>query len=249
MPGTVRPMLADGACLGWDPALMSCSLDAFAALCEARRSIRAFRPDPVSDAALERLLKVARRAPSGANLQPGHLHLLRGAVRHRLSADLVRAFRNGDAEREDYTYFPDPMPQHLRRRQVAAGRALYEALGIDRGDRAARDDQFERNFTFFDAPVAMIVTIDARLGTGCYMDLGMMLHGLMLAATAEGLGSCAVGALANYPTVIRRALDLGPQDSVVCGMALGIPDPDAAANRVRTERIALADFVSIHGQD
>jgi nitroreductase len=215
---------------------------AMLALMHARRSVRAFRTDPVPEATLHALLRAARRAPSGANLQPGGFIGVRGEPRQRLSAALTAAWRAGEPEREDYGYFPRPMPHALRRRQVAAAQALYGALGIAREDRAGRDGQFARNFTFFDAPEALIVTIDRRFGPGGYMDLGMALHGFMLAAEAHGLASCAIGALASYPDLVRRELGLGDGEAIVCGLALGHADADAPVNRTVTERDGLEVF-------
>ena len=169
----------------------------FFELCAERRSMRGYLPTPVAPEVLEQLLVCARKAPSGANLQPGSFTWVRGAAREALSADLVRAWRGGEAEVEDYDYFPKPMPMTLRKRQVAAAQALYGALGVAREDRAGRDAQFERNFRFFDAPVALIVTLEHGFGSGGYMDLGMALYGLMLAAQAQGLASCAIGAMAK----------------------------------------------------
>ena len=173
-----------------------------------RRSVRAYLPTPVADALLHEVLVQARLAPSGANLQPGAFVQVRGAVREALSADLVAAWQHGRTEPEDYSYFPQPLPHSLRRRQVAAAQAMYGALGVARDDRAGRDAQFARNFRFFDAPVALIVTIAHDMGSGCYMDLGMTLYGLMLAAQAKGLSTCAIGALASYPNLIRSHLGL-----------------------------------------
>ena len=207
-----------------------------------RRSIRAYLPDAVPDALLHRVVQSARQAPSGANLQPGALIAVQGAVREQLSADLVRAFRAGEEEQEDYAYFPKPMPSVLRRRQVAAARALYGALGLERDNRAGRDGQFECNYRFFDAPVALVVTIDSQFGSGGYMDLGMTLYGLMLAAHAEGLSTCAIGAMASYPSLIRSHLKLDASHTIVCGMALGYADPAAPVNRTQTTRCELAEY-------
>jgi nitroreductase len=214
---------------------------------KSRRSIRAFLPTPVADEVLHELLQSARQAPSGANLQPGMFYAVQGAVRAALCDDLVQAFRAGQQELEDYAYFPRPMPSVLRRRQVAAARALYGALQIERDDRAGRDQQFERNFRFFDAPVALVVTIDRDFGSGGYMDLGMALYGLMLAAHARGLATCAVGALASYPSLIRRHLGLDDKSVVVCGMALGYADEDAPVNRTVTTRCALDEYFRVIG--
>lgn len=221
--------------------------DAFATLARARTSVRGFTEQPVPDDVLRELLVSARLAPSGANLQPGSFIQVRGAVREALSQAMSAAYRDGSAEAEDYSYFPDPMPGHLRRRQVAAARALYDSIGIAREDRGGRDQQFERNFRFFDAPVALVVTIERGLGSGSFMDLGMALYGLLLAAQSRGLASCAIGALASYPGLVRAHLGLGPEAHIVCGVALGYADADAPVNRTRTSRVDLDAFFRVVG--
>lgn len=214
----------------------------FAELVGARRSIRGYLPTDVSNEQVRQLLSLARQAPSGANLQPGHFLRIQGEQRARLSEELVRAWREGRQEAEDYGYFPDPMPMSLRKRQVASAQALYGALGVSRGNRIGRDEQFERNFRFFDAPVAIIVTLERDFGSGGYMDLGMTLYGLMLAAKAQGLDSCAIGAMASYPGLIRRSLDLDDDQAIVCGVALGHADPHAPVNQCRTARCEPDDY-------
>jgi nitroreductase len=222
-------------------------LPAFSRLLSERHSTRAFLPTPVTDGVLHELLLQARQAPSGANLQPGGFIAVRGEVRRALSDDLVASWKAGRQEREDYDYFPRPMPMTLRRRQVAAAQALYGALGVARDDRAGRDAQFERNFRFFDAPVALIVTLEREFGPGGYMDLGMMLYGLMLAAQARGLATCAIGAMASFPGLIRRHLQLDERSNIVCGLALGYADPEAPVNRTRTSRSGLDEFFRVVG--
>lgn len=222
-------------------------LSAFSRLLSGRHSTRAFLPTPVADEVLHELLLQARQAPSGANLQPGGFIAVRGEARRVLSGDLVDSWRAGRQEREDYDYFPRPMPMTLRRRQVAAAQALYGALGVARDDRAGRDAQFERNFRFFDAPVALIVTLEREFGPGGYMDLGMMLYGLMLAAQARGLASCAIGAMASFPGLIRRHLRLDERSNIVCGIAIGHADPQAPVNRTRTARSGLDGFFRVVG--
>ena len=216
-------------------------------LISQRRSVRAYLPTPVADELLHEVLVQARLAPSGANLQPGAFVQVRGVVREALSADLVQAWQHGHAEAEDYSYFPQPMPHTLRRRQVAAAQAMYGALGVARDDRAGRDAQFARNFRFFDAPVALIVTIAHDMGSGCYMDLGMTLYGLMLAAQAKGLSTCAIGAMASYPNLIRGHLDLEASSHIVCGMALGYADTDAPVNQTQTTSCTLDEYFKVVG--
>jgi nitroreductase len=212
-----------------------------------RRSTRAYLPTHVPEPVLHNVLTSARLAPSGANLQPGTFVWVRGEAREALTTNLVQAWRDGQQETEDYSYFPQPLPHTLRRRQVAAAQALYGAIGVARDDRAGRDGQFERNFHFFDAPVALIVTMPHDMGSGCYMDLGMTLYGLMLAAQAQGLATCAIGALASYPNLIRRHLELDSTSHIVCGMALGYADPDAPVNQTHTTRCELTEYFKVVG--
>ena len=219
----------------------------FSAIANARHSVRGFLDQPVSVTELHELLTIARLAPSGANLQPGSFVQVKGNLRESLSTALIQAWATGQAEVEDYDYFPKPMPMTLRRRQVAAAQALYGALGVSRDDRTGRDAQFERNFRFFDAPVALIVTLEHGFGSGGYMDLGMTLYGLMLAAQAKGLATCAIGAMASYPSLIRQHLGLNDESVIVCGMALGYADPDAPVNQTRTERCSLDTYFKVVG--
>ena len=207
-----------------------------------RRSVRGFTQQPVADELLHAVLQEARRAPSGANLQPGYFWQVAGDLRGQLSTRLQQAYEAGAQEAEDYGYFPRPLPMSLRKRQVAAAQALYGALGVERGDAAGRAQQFGRNFRFFDAPVALIITIDSGFGPGGYMDLGMAIYGLMLAAQSRGLATCAIGAMASYPSLIRDTLQLPAGQTVVCGMALGYEDAAAPINQTVTARAPLADY-------
>jgi nitroreductase len=213
----------------------------------ARRSIRAFLPDPVPRADVERILTAARSAPSGANLQPGLFHALTGDALAGLSGALIDAVRAGRAPVEEYSYFPQPMPRALKDRQRAAGYALYSALGIDRRDLAGRRAQFEENYRFFSAPVGLVVTIRPDMGKGCFMDLGMALMALLIAAEGLGYATCGIGALASHADVVHGHLGLGAEEMVVCGVALGRADPEAPVNRVRTVRDALDAFASFRG--
>ena len=219
--------------------------DSFTTLATERRSIRAYQAKPVAESLLHQVLTQARKAPSGANLQPGSFIWVQSEARQRLTTDLTQGWRNGAQEPEDYSYFPTPLPMTLRRRQVAAAKALYGSIGIAQDDRAGRDQQFEQNFRFFDAPVALIATINGDFGSGGYMDFGMTLYGLMLAAQSQGLATCAIGAMASYPGLIRRSLGLDERSKIVCGIALGYADGDAAVNQTVTERCSLDQYFRV----
>mgnify|MGYP001260425130 CR=1 FL=1 len=219
--------------------------DVFSQLVKTRQSVRAYLPTPVPHNLLHAVITSARQAPSGSNLQPGAFLCVQGAAREQLSKRLIDAWRNGQQEAEDYTYFPEPMPMTLKRRQAASAQALYGALGIARSDRAGRDAQFESNFRFFDAPVALVVTIGRDFGSGGYLDLGMAIYGLMMAAQSHGLATCAIGALATYPKLVRHSLQLDEDCAIVCGLALGYADAQAPVNRTSTTRCELQDYFRV----
>lgn len=216
-------------------------------LLQNRRSIRAYLDRPVALSDVQEICRLARTAPSGANLQPGSYHVLTGAPLRALIAALDQAIDADAPQSREYSYFPDPMPAHLKARQRAAGYALYQALGIQRRDLDGRRQQFRRNYAFFGAPVGVIVTIDRNMGAGCFMDLGMSLMALLIAAEARGLGASGIGAMANYGPQIHQALALPDDEMVVCGIALGHLDPKAPENHFRTERADLPDFTSFRG--
>ncbi len=219
----------------------------FATLARARRSVRAFRPDPVPRDVVADLLQTARTAPSGANLQPGFFTVLTGAPLAGLSAALQSAIDAGRPRVSEYRWFPDPIPPALKARQRAAGYALYAALGIDKRDLAARQTQFNRNYRFFDAPVGIVVSLDRAMGEGGFMDLGMAIQTFQLAAVDAGLATCGIGALASHADVVHEALGLPADQMVICGIALGAEDTAAPANRTRTERAALEEYAAFRG--
>lgn len=221
--------------------------EAFERVLTQRRSTRGFLQDPVLRETIARLVALARTAPSGANLQPGRFHVLAGKPLAGLVAELTEAAQAERPPVAEYSYFPHPMPAALKARQRAAGHALYEALGIERRDTAARRAQFARNYRFFDAPVGVVVTIDRRMGKGCFMDLGMAIQTLLLAAEGNGLGACGIGAIANYGDLVHAHLDLPEEELVVCGVAIGHKDPGHPANDVRTDRDPVEEIASFQG--
>jgi nitroreductase len=216
----------------------------------SRRSIRAFLPTPVPRATIEQILAVASRAPSGTNTQPWQVHVLMGQARERLSAR-IRATYDQPQERaqhsEEYAYYPTEWraPYIDRRRKV--GWDLYGLLGIGKADKARMHAQHGRNYDFFDAPVGLIFTIDRVMQQGSWLDYGMFLQNVMVAARARGLDTCPQAAFTQFHRVIAAELGLPPDEMVVCGMALGHADPDAVENTLVTERESVAGFARFHG--
>ncbi len=210
----------------------------------SRRSVRAFLPDPVPLALVKRILALSARAPSGTNMQPWAVTVLTGAAKERLTEALLSAHENGSERGNEYKYYPDRFEEPYRSRRRKVGWDLYGLLGIGRDDKDKMHAQIGRNYRFFDAPVGMIITIDRSLEIGSWLDLGMFIQSICIAARGHGLHSCPQAAFASYHQVIRRELDLPDDQVVVCGLALGKIDERAVENRLVTERAPLESFVS-----
>jgi len=214
----------------------------------SRKSVRSFMPWSVPKPVIEHILKVASRAPSGNNVQPWHVHVLTGQAKQRLCDDIIAsATHDAGQHAAEYEYYPTAWfePYQQRRREV--GFSLYEKLGIKRDDTTARDQQMLRNYQFFDAPVGLLISLDRRLNTGSYMDLGMFIQNILLATRGQGLHTCAQAAFAWYHQVIREHLPLADNDILVCGIALGHEDRDAPENSLETPREPIERFASFHG--
>jgi len=219
--------------------ISSPSQEAVDAAITSRRSIRAFLDKPVERDEIARILDVAARAPSGTNTQPWKVYVLTGAARARLS-DAILAV-NADPEQarghtEEYAYYPREWtsPYIDRRRKV--GWDLYSLLGLGRDNKAGMAAQHARNYAFFDAPVGLIFTIDRIMAQGSWLDYGMFLQNIMVAARARGLDTCPQAAFTQYHRIISAELDLPASEMVVCGMALGWADPARVENTLVTER-------------
>lgn len=210
-----------------------------------RRSVRAFKPDAVPREIVERVLKIAARAPSGTNMQPWRAHVLTGAAKDRLSAAVLKAFDDPEVEgKGEYSYYPKQFPEPFLARRRKVGWDLYGLLGIKKGDTDRMHVQHGRNYTFFDAPVGVIFTIDRRLEIGSWLDYGMFLQNVMVLARAHGLESCPQAAFAPYHQPIRETLNLDDGEVVVCGLSLGYADWTVPENSLITERAPLEDWVS-----
>ena len=212
----------------------------------SRRSIRAFLDKPVERADIERILEVAARAPSGTNTQPWKVHVLTGAARTALS-DAILAVHLDPARAsehtEEYAYYPREWVSPFIDRRRKVGWDLYSLLGLTRDNKAGMAAQHARNFRFFDAPVGLIFTIDRVMEQGSWLDYGMFLQSIMVAARGRGLDTCPQAAFTQYHRIIAEQLQLPANDMVVCGMALGWADPDKVENSLVTEREPLAGFV------
>jgi nitroreductase len=211
----------------------------------SRRSIRAYRPEPVPLATVLEILEVAGAAPSNSNTQPWRVHVLAGAPMQQLGAALVAAFR--EDRLPPSPHFPDPLPQEFGARQSDFAERYYRSLAIDRQDAQARARQTERNFSFFGAPVGLIFGIDARLNRHSWLDLGLFVQNVMIAARARGLATCPQVSFARFHPVIAAHLRMPADEVTACGMAMGFAEPDANVNRMDMPRRRVEEFVRVAG--
>ncbi|MEE8626934.1 MULTISPECIES: nitroreductase [Methylobacterium] len=212
----------------------------------SRRSVRGFLPDPVPTATIRDLLALAGRAPSGSNIQPWKVHVVTGAALARLTAALSAAHESDVPEAREYEYYPVTWREPYLGRRRSLGWQLYGLAGIEKGDKAGAKRQLGRNFTFFGAPVGLVFTIDRDLEQGSWLDYGMFLQTLMLAARGRGFDTCPQAAIASYPRVVRGELGISEGETVVCGMALGFADPDEPVNALRAEREPVESYAVFH---
>ncbi|HEY0835220.1 MAG TPA: nitroreductase [Azospirillum sp.] len=235
----------------WEDTVRSSGASPAASAEEAitgRRSVRAFLPTPVPRFVLEHLLTVASRAPSGSNIQPWKVTVVTGAALDRLRGVLEETFLNGGDPEWPYDYYPRRFTEPYLSRRRACGWGLYGALGIGKADVGRMRRQHARNFRFFDAPVGLIVTIDRALEIGSWLDLGMFVQSVMVAARGLGLHTCPQAAFAPYHAQIRAQLGIPEDQVVVCGMAIGLEDTAAPENGFRTDREPLSAFARFIGE-
>jgi len=207
----------------------------------ARRSVRAFRPEPPPAALVRSLLEQAARAASGGNLQPWRVVALTG--------EPLRALVNAvtGSEAQEAAHYPPGLWEPYRTRRFQNAEDLYRTLGIAREDKAGRLAQFARNGAFFGAPVGVLVCMDERMGLPQWMDLGIYLQSLMLLAVQHGLASCPQGFWLRHVQALKRELALPPHYAVAVGLALGYEDGNAPVNALRTPRAAWREWGELRG--
>jgi nitroreductase len=211
-----------------------------------RASTRAFLDRPVEMETVRAILDAARWTPSGVNIQPWEVAVVSGATKQRIADAVLAARAAGTPENPDYRYYPAEWHEPYKARRRACGIALYEAQGIGRNDEAKRLESWNANYRFFDAPVGLFIFMDRRLGQGSWLDMGMFMQSIMLAATSLGLATCPQASVADFPDIVRRELGRDDRGLLICGIALGYADPAAPVNNYRTEREPVDAFARFY---
>ncbi len=212
----------------------------------ARKSVRAFKKDPVPEALIREIFEQAALAPSNCNTQPWRVDLVSGDSRDRLEQRLVAAAMSGKPGEPEFQGGVIGIEGIYKTRQWDCAMALYGMLGIEREDKMARNIQMLQNFRFFGAPHGAFLSMSHKFGPVNAVDVGIYLQSLMLLMASNGLASCAQGALAFYPQQVREVVDLPEDYGILCGLSFGYADEDAVVNQVTTDRVPLQDNVHFY---
>lgn len=207
-----------------------------------RRSVRGFKPDPVTPELLQQVFELAQWAPSNCNVQPWQVYVASGETRDLLKQRFMDGVANGKAMTPDIGFLPSLSGEH-RSRQVECAQALYGAMGIARDDKMGRMRATMRNFELFDAPHVCFLGMDKSFGSLMALDVGMYAQTLMLAMTAHGIASCAQGSMGYYPDDVREIFGADDNIAILFGISFGYEDTSVAANAARTVRAPLAESV------
>lgn len=222
------------------------SYDKWKELTQSRRSTRDFLDTPIEPGVLKEILSDGLTAPSWSNTRPFVMAIAEGDQRDRISERLVARLREsadlpGLGTKPDFTH-EIPYPKGLAERSQAVGKGIYNILGIDRNDGAARLSFLERNFKFFGAPTALFFFTHRGLDQFGTLDLGLFMENLMLAANAKGLSTCAQGFLGGHPDIIRSEFEVSDDYALVCGMSIGYAS-DHPINSWHAERLPIEEIL------
>ncbi|WP_336294414.1 nitroreductase [Bartonella sp. CB169] len=209
----------------------------------SRKAIRAFTDQPVSKETIKKILEFAARAPSGANLQPWQVIVLTGDTLKKVGQELSRLVLSGVEVERDYQYYPREWREPYLSRRKKMGSDLYTSLGIGKDEQEKILRQKIRNFSFFGAPVGFLFTMDYDMEVGSWLDLGMFMQTIMLAARGFGLDTCSQASFSDYHKQIRTLLSVPSDRRIICGMSLGYRDANAPENNVEFGREKIENFV------
>ncbi len=208
-----------------------------------RMSIRGFKPEPVDQALLEKIFDTARWSASNCNIQSWHVNVVSGELKDRLSRAMVAEVASGKEIYPDFHPGNTGLQGLHKDRQWECAARLYSTLGIERGDRRARNQQMLKNWEFFGAPHAAFISMPKYMKDGNMMDVGVYLQSLMLLMVENGLGSVAQGALSLYPGPAKEMLNIPEDYGIIVGLSFGYPDEGALINEATMDRVPLDSHV------
>ena len=209
---------------------------------QARKSVRKFINKAIDKDTLKELFDAAKWTPSSKNTQPWKVAVVSGQKKIDLMQKLLQAYENGEKTRMEYDYDGGKLEGEMKQRAIDCGKALYGALGIERGDKEKRIEQWKQNYVSFGSPSVIFIFKNEDAGLSSYIDCGMLIQSIMLAATDLGLATCSQASLGQYPDIVKREVGFDYY-TLVCGIAIGYEDTNALVNNYRTARQSTDDFV------
>ena len=207
-----------------------------------RKSIRKFKPDPVSRVLLQEILHAALRAPSAINTQPWECWVVGGEVLQQLSREMYAEGAKGSPSRADFKLTEIWKDAYLNRMREN-GKGLFGLLGIDRQDTERRKAFALSMYKFFDTPQVIFLCLDSSLGDYSIFDCGCFTQNICLLAISKGLGTCIQHSAVNYPDIIRRYVPIPVEKKILVAISIGYPDEEAIVNRFRSSRETLEKVV------
>lgn len=211
-----------------------------------RKSVRSFLPTPIPHGTILDMIEVASRAPSGSNIQPWKVYVLEGDAKQRLTLAVQEVFNDPAARalhRPEYIYYPKTWVEPFLSRRRKVGFDLYKLVGIGRGESQKMHEQHAKNFDFFGAPVVLFFSIPRMMEQGSWLDYGMFLQNILIAANARGIGSCPQAAFISYHKIVAQHLSFSEDEQLVCCISLGYENTTAPENQLITERTPVNEFV------
>lgn len=212
----------------------------------SRFTVRAYKKDAVDKETILKVLEAAIHAPSWANTQPWQIYVAGGDAIERIRRASLENSLKGVPRNPDVPA-PEKWPPALKKRMEDMIAEREKATGLDTKDKAVRLAVSQLNYRLFDAPAVIYLCMDKSLGAWSMFDLGLIAQSIMLAATEYGLNTAPAVMLAGYPSVIRTALDIPEDLSIVFGIAIGYGDVKHPQNRARSYRRSVRDAATLVG--
>jgi len=218
----------------------------------SRKSIRAFRPDPVPERVLTDLLEVATRAPSAVNLQPWEFFVVRGKTLKEVKSAYLEDYRRGELPDPDIpvgdTRDIAPVLEGVyKERQVALAKQIFTIMGITKANK--QKEWSEKMMQFYDAPAVIIVAVDRALQSNWpILDVGLVTQNIALAAPEFSLGTCIMRAIVDYPKHLRKIAEVPESKRIMIGLAIGYPDWEHPITTIQTNREEIENIVTFVGQ-
>jgi len=217
----------------------------------SRRSMRAFKPDPVPDQQLMEILEISVRAPSGVNSQPWEFFIVKGEALEELKRANLGEYRLGSPPHPEVPVgtmknIAPALSGVFKERQVALAKQIFQIMGISKEDKKRQEEWNESMVQFYDPPAVIIIVMDKMLG-GAWpiMDIGFVTQNITLAALEYGLGTCIMRAIVDYPEHVRKIVGIPGSKRIIVGISIGYPDPDQPINHIMTGRERIDKIVTV----